>query len=141
MLSDKELFYALVVSMQMQHNQINPLTADTSQVPDTEEAETIQDYFSEIKEAIQESETVPMVDQTSQLPVKQSNTITTDYPPGIQEIVNRINTRIRTYLPDNNYSFPDTPFILIMKFLDVEVSDLLLNDITELTNSSNSLFK
>ena len=145
LITDKQLSYFLVASMQLVLAQKTGLKLDTSNVRATEETVSMQDYFSDIKDALDESDTGSQNRTTAPTLVTGSKLDRVaamnkgSYHPTIQPLIDKINQTIETYLPDSHYTYPEMPIFLISKFLDKEVCELIEADVQEIYNLAHTL--
>ena len=146
-IDDKQLSFYLVVAMQTPAKIIDiPQNTIVEQDIPSSESNQIQDYFSEIKNVINEKDDspqsgqVPIPNPQTQVNTKIEKIIKTDsrsdirYPDDVKNIIDLINERVHTELTDLSINYPQRPIFLSMKFLNSDTIELINNDLNNLNN-------
>ena len=143
----------LVIGIQIQNH--SPITTQTNVFDSTQtvsqpEAESLQDYLSEIKNVISEIPTGTHISHTGNITPKielASKALNppinspTKYPQDVNTLVDQINSRVSAELTDSKLAFPYRPIFLAMKFLKTDTVDLLMEDLNHLNDLTSNLCK
>ena len=152
LIDEKQLGYYLVLSMQYQPLDQNILLKQASQstvmVHQDPNANSIKDYLVEVKSTLEETDlnqqkpelghletyiqSKSKVEVLSELMIDKNNLSYNEYPPNIKEIIDIINLKIHKELTDPKIKFPERPVFLIMKFLEKNTTDVLIDDLYRL---------